>query len=264
MCVQILVNSYIANLAAVFAATSLVFYGPQTLGELSQTTVCFPTFSQAEVEYAFAHPDAWKDGQQWGKRMQATTLTRLGKVVAPTDEWHRANATFLDRMGLCAKMLEDAALSNGPLMAVIVPQSISRWFLQRDGNCENFVLMKGMTFSQMEMAPHFLVPIHLSTPVERIVLLQTWNAVSMFVSAKLEYQALEHEYLKTTFTCPEPDPNSSAITLLEQAGAAFRSRSSLVVGLQPEWFLAAYKCIPCPSCTVQLDVQPARRRMCVG
>ena len=128
-------------------------------------------------------------------------------------------------------MMEDAASSNGPLMAMIVPASISRWFLQGDGNCENFAHIKGMSFSQMETAPHFLVPIHLSTPVERIVLLQTWNAVSMFVSAKLEYQALEHEYLKTTVTCPEPDPNSSAITLLAQAGAAFRSCSGSAVGL---------------------------------
>jgi hypothetical protein len=214
---QITINSYIANLAAVFASSDSILHGPRSLDELLRTTVCIPQYSAEDLAISAANPLLWNEGQQWGKRLNATVGVRVGAFVSPNRTFDPRSETLRDRMGLCGEMLRQSAEIDAPsninLMAIMSPMSYIRDFLA-NGNCGSFVNVPEVSFTQMERAPHFIVPAGLPT-----VYLQTWNAVSKFISATESFQGLEQKYLRARFKCPDVAADSSAITLQQQSGA---------------------------------------------
>ena len=159
----------------------------------------------------------WIDGQQWGKRLNATVGARVGAYISPPSTFNPRTETIRDRMGLCGDILRKSgdidAQSKINLMAIMSPVSYIRDFLA-NGNCGSFVTVPELSFTQMERAPHFIVPAEFSD-----VYLQTWNAVSKFVSATEFYQGLEQKYLRAHFKCPDIAVDSAAITLQQQSGA---------------------------------------------
>jgi hypothetical protein len=225
---QITVNSYIANLAAVFAATSVVYHGPQTEADLLNANVCVPAFTQSNLDKYLQHPLVWSDGQQWGKRLIETNNVRVGTLVAsdlgPNQSWPD-DATIDDMMQGCSKMLEAAPIAQP--MAIVVPASTARNFLNNPGYCQHFAIATNLQFSNMERAPHFIMTYE--SVRQSSNLLQTWNSVSKFISATEAYHALELKYLLPNFNCPAPAPDGSAVTLKDQYGAAWRSDPVCVV-----------------------------------
>jgi hypothetical protein len=179
--------------------------------------VCIPQYSTADVELAKKYPLHWIDGQQWGKRLNATVAVRIGAYVTPTSAFDPRSETIRDRMGLCAAMLQQSGDADAPsninLMAIMSPMSVVRDFMGH-GNCDSFVTVKALSFTQMERAPHFILPADVPS-----LYLQTWNAVSKFVSATESYQGLEEKYLRARFKCPDTAADSSAITLKQQSGS---------------------------------------------
>ena len=163
------------------------------------------------------YPLVWQEGQQWGKRLHSTEAGHVMKYVAPEKRWDKELETLLARVQLCGDMLAQEAGDQDRLMAIMIPSSATREFLHK-GRCGNFSLSRELTFSQMERAPHFIVPARANSSY-----LHSWNAVSKFISATETYQFLEAKYLRARYECPDPDADSSAVTLYSQSGTAFRS-----------------------------------------
>jgi hypothetical protein len=215
---QITVNSYIANLAAVFAASDFAYFGPQTEADLLHTTVCMPQLSQSIVDSALQRPLGWENGQQLGKRLMATNKVRVGSVVAPNISSSGSEVSLDTMMAECKRMLiNTAAQPQGGRMAIIVPTSQARDFLAED-NCDQFSVAGALRFSQIERMPHFIMPY--DTVRAHALPLQTWNAVVKYMSATEEYRHLEKKYLRADFTCNTQASSASAITLQQQSGAA--------------------------------------------
>jgi hypothetical protein len=221
-------SSYTGSLAAALTKSDTIYYGPLTLPELSRTTVCLPWFSQSEIAEFLAMPtEIVLGGQFWGKRLLASTRRGLvGGFVGPTERWNTSQADFGDRMELCAKMLR--AAPAGQMMAIMVSRSQARAFLKK-GNCDNFELAPELRFSQLEVGPQFLFPLSsVVSPLTR-QMLPTWNAVSKFMSATVEYRALERRYLGTDTTCAPSAADSTNMTLYQQAGVATLIRHARIV-----------------------------------
>ena len=199
-----------------------------TRAELSRTTVCLPWFSQSEIDAFRGNPTGiGRGGQFWGLRMLASQRRHLvGGFVGPSELWG-ASQSFGDRMDLCAQMMRTAPAAN--LMAMMVPKSQARAFL-KNGNCGDFEVASDLRFSQLEVGPQFVMPkIFMNLPEPYSSMLQTWNVVSKFLSATVEYQNLERRYLGTETTCSTSDADPSGMTLTQQAGVAtHRVHSSAV------------------------------------
>jgi hypothetical protein len=159
------------------------------------------------------------------------------KYVAPEKRWDKELETLLARVQLCGDMLAQEAGDQDRLMAIMIPSSATREFLHK-GRCGNFSLSRELTFSQMERAPHFIVPARANSSY-----LHSWNAVSKFISATAQYQLLEAKYLRARYECPDPDADSSAVTLYSQSGTAFRSA---LLGVRVSWPTAWPAAAPLP------------------
>ena len=214
MVVQITMSSYTGSLAAALSKSATIYHGPLTQAELSRTTVCLPMFSQSEIDEFQKRPTSLsRGGQFWGQRLLASTRRGfVGGFVAPEERWD-APASMGDRMDLCAKRLRTAP--DGQLMAIMMPKSVAREFLKN--NCADFALAPDLRFTSLESGPNFILAAGLITQVDRKYL-QTWNAVSKFLSATLEYRALEKKYLGTDTTCPTSDGDAKVMTLYQQSG----------------------------------------------
>ena len=248
---QITLNTYTANLASVqsiisrpalagslrcdpsvlqgfcpsqvFTAPSTVYHGPMTVADLARSAACVPQVSQSDLDMFMKKPTVYFRGQPYGKRI-AATIGRVGAIVAPATARKR-DETEIDRVGLCAQMLRDAPPDK--LMTILVPQSLARSFLAR-GNCGEFSIADGIKFTQIEAAPHFIMPFEMLRGEGR-EMLQSWNAVSKFVSATEQYQALEQKYLGTASSCGPATSRSSQISLYSQLG----TRPACCVRLAP-------------------------------
>ena len=216
---QITCNSYTGGLAAALAKSDTVFHGPLTKAQLARTTVCLPWFSQAEIDAFLAKPmDSVRDGQFWGKRLLATTRSGfVGKFVGPDAQWDKSQSDFADRMALCAQMMREAPADT--LMAMMLPSSQASAFLQDGQNCADFAVAPDLRFSNMEVGPQWLIPS--AVVMGDVKFLQVVNAVTKFLSATVEFQALEQRYLGWGTSCPQSgDSNSAQMTLKQQAGVA--------------------------------------------
>jgi hypothetical protein len=214
MVVQITMSSYTGSLAAALSKSATIYHGPLTRAELSRTTVCLPMFSQFEIDEFQKRPTSLsRRGQFWGQRLLTSTRRGfVGGFVAPEERWN-ASASINDRMDLCAEKLRTAP--DGQLMAIMMPKSVARHFLKN--NCDDFELAPDLTFSSLESGPNFVLAAGLITQVDRKYM-QTWNAVSKFLSATLEYRALEKKFLGTDTTCPTSGGDASKMTLYQQSG----------------------------------------------
>ena len=220
--------SYTGGITAALSKPSTRYHGPLTRAELSSTTVCLPWFSQSEIDEFLAAPSRVLDGQLWGRRLLASTRSGfVGQFVGPDEPWDKSQAEFGGRMELCAQMMRTAPAAN--LMAMMVPKSQARAFL-KNGNCGDFEVASDLRFSQLEVGPQFVMPkIFMNLPEPYSSMLQTWNVVSKFLSATVEYQNLERRYLGTETTCSTSDADPSGMTLTQQAGVAtHRVHSSAV------------------------------------
>jgi hypothetical protein len=220
MPLQITASSYTGGLAAALTQSDTVYYGPRTRAELSRATVCLPWFSQSEIDAFLANPSGIvRDGQFWGKRLLASTRRGfVGRFVGPNDRWDKTSQSMVDRMELCAQMMRSTS-SADVLMAMMVPRSLASEFLL-NGNCDDFErAAPDLQFPNLEVGPQWLIP---SEVVRRDVkLLQAVNAVTKFLSATVEFQALEQRYLGWGTSCPQSgDSNSAQMTLKQQAGVA--------------------------------------------
>ena len=161
-----------------FTAPSIVYHGPMNMDDLRKTANCIPQYGQDELGYVVSQPDVVMSGQPWGRRV-AATYERVGRMFTPKDPWaDRVRVTETDRVELCAQMLRDAPADE--LNTMLLRQSLSRAFLAR-GNCDEFTASQGITLSQMETAPHFILPYDMVQADRTLV--QTFNAVSKFMSA---------------------------------------------------------------------------------
>ena len=161
-----------------FTAPSIVYHGPMNMDDLRKTANCIPQYGQDELGYVVSQPDVVMGGQPWGRRV-AATYERVGRMFTPKDPWaDRVRVTETDRVELCAQMLRDAPADE--LNTILLAQSLSRAFLAR-GNCDEFTASQGITLSQMETAPHFILPYDMVQADRTLV--QTFNAVSKFMSA---------------------------------------------------------------------------------
>jgi hypothetical protein len=167
------------------------------------------------LDYVRKHPNAapLSDGIQWGKRLSATEGVATGAFVGPVTFWDPLSETLMDRLELCAQMLE-----NDTANAIMVPVSVSKRFRMRPGKCDNFVESPELMVSQMAAAPHFILPWLMVR--ESGDMLQSWNVASKHVSGLGKYQKLEQKYLGTLSTCPPSAASSTQITLYSQSGAA--------------------------------------------
>jgi hypothetical protein len=239
---QITVNSYIANLASIFSADSVEYFGPRTKAELLHTDVCMPQFLQAELDTYLMNPLLWVEGQQWGKRLLETNAVRVGTIVAPNLP-PDARPDLEMRIDECKNMLmNSAAQPQGSKMAIILPMSQARRFLA-DDNCDQFSLAPALKFSQMERMPHFIMPY--GTVVAKGRLIQSWNAVAKYISATEDYRLLAARYLGVDFACSEPPPDGSAVTLRQQSGAPSLLHSSLSPTCAP---VLRHACCLCEVC----------------
>jgi hypothetical protein len=216
--VQITANSYTGSLAAALTKSETVYHGPLTRAELSQASVCIPMFSQDEIDWFKKEPSGRaRAGQFWGQRMLASERrgSFIHRFVAPDEPWN-TSASMNDRMELCATIMR-AAPKDTP-MAMMVPKSDARAFLKNE-NCDAFELAPSLRFSSFEVGPQFVMA---SSIVKmNVSYLQTWNAVSKFISATEDFRALEQKYLGADFNCvgDSAADELGALTLYQQAGA---------------------------------------------
>ena len=233
--------SYTGGITAALSKPSTRYHGPLTRAELSSTTVCLPWFSQSEIDEFLATPSRVLDGQFWGRRLLTSTRSGfVGQFVGPDEPWDKSQAEFGRRMELCAQMMRTAPADT--MMAMMVPRSEASAFLQ-GGNCGDFTLAPDLQFSNLEVGPQLLAPMRLmgiplsevlgvpeSTVRERFgaEILQTTNAAIKFLSATVEYQALEQRYLGRGVGCSDSSGanDSTQLTLTQQAGVAADRRPS--------------------------------------
>jgi hypothetical protein len=169
--------------AAVFSAPNVAYHGPRTLEEMKNSSICIGQLSQELVDYVLQHPTMVFGGQQWGKRVLVTHSKLGAKAFAP-DSPLQPGWRLYERLELCAAIMRDAP--NDQSMGMIMPMSLAKGFLKRQ-HCDDFAIAPQLLFSQMEALPHFIVPYNSAR--EPQYLLQTYNAVSKFISATDKYQA---------------------------------------------------------------------------
>ena len=133
--ILVITNTYTANLASVLIMPDVTIVGPQTLGELKSSTVCFPYISDDVLQQATSDPARLYAGERLGDMLQATiNAGYVARFVAPAqpDDYIFSQIYY---MNSCAQMLKEAQSNK---MAVVGFEMDLRQFLHNGNNCNDF------------------------------------------------------------------------------------------------------------------------------